>query len=102
MQKVLKILPRRSSAEIGSYMFPKRASHSLRFSATNSKFEEIKFGDMAFIALLPCFTKPKCLALTATTSLRSKLKKEETTKLFNRERFLPVLAEIPVKPLESI
>ena len=38
---------------------------------------------MAFIALLPCFMKLKCLALTATTSLRSKFKKEETIKLFN-------------------
>ena len=68
MQNLLNIWPNMSSEEIGSYTSPSSSSQFLRFSATSSKLETIKEGEIKEIFLKACFIRFKCLKLTDRSS----------------------------------
>ena len=64
MQNLLNIFPSISSEEIGSYISPKSSSQFLKFSATSSKLELTKPGEIKAIFLYAFSIKSKYLIFT--------------------------------------
>ena len=102
MQNLLNIWPNMSSEEIGSYTSPSSSSQFLRFSATSSKLETIKEGEIKDIFLKARFIRFKCLKLTDRSSAWSRLKKLFTSSSLRGFKFFLVLADIAKPPIGAL